>query len=62
MALVTVTRPPLKVIASPEESSNHWQRNDYKGFHASETWDTADFSKVINHLVLRPLEPVTGLE
>lgn len=35
-----------KVIASPEESQNHWQQKDYKGFHSSDDWDTADFSKV----------------
>lgn len=37
---------PLKVIASSEESQNHWQQRDYKGFNSSTDWDTADFSKV----------------
>lgn len=36
----------LKVIASNEESKNHWQQKDYKGFNSSTDWDTADFSKV----------------
>lgn len=35
-----------KVIASSEESKNHWQQKDYKGFNSSTDWDTADFSKV----------------
>lgn len=37
---------PVKVIASSEESKNHWQQRDYKGFNSSTDWDTADFSKV----------------
>lgn len=35
-----------QVIASKEESKNHWQQKDYKGFNSSTDWDTADFSKV----------------
>ena len=34
------------MIASSEESKNHWQQKDYKGFNSSTDWDTADFSKV----------------
>lgn len=34
------------MIASKEESKNHWQQKDYKGFNSSTDWDTADFSKV----------------
>lgn len=41
----------LKVIASSEESKNHWQQKDYKGFNSSTDWDTADFSKVWRRLV-----------
>lgn len=33
------------MIASKEESKNHWQQKDYKGFNSSTDWDTADFSK-----------------
>lgn len=44
-ALVDPTMRP-QVIASSEESQNHWQQKDYKGFHSSTDWDTADFSKV----------------
>ncbi|KAK0146010.1 Sulfite oxidase, mitochondrial [Merluccius polli] len=32
-----------KVIVSGEESSSHWQQNDYKGFSPSTDWDTVDF-------------------
>lgn len=34
-----------KIIVSKDESSSHWQRNDYKGFSPSVDWDTVDFSK-----------------
>lgn len=34
-----------KIIISPDESSSHWQQNDYKGFSPSTDWDTVDFSK-----------------
>ncbi|CAN0462941.1 unnamed protein product, partial [Discosporangium mesarthrocarpum] len=34
-----------QVIASSEESQNHWQQKDYKGFCPSVDWDTVDFSK-----------------
>ncbi|CAH1399408.1 unnamed protein product [Nezara viridula] len=34
-----------KIIISEEESSSHWQQNDYKGFCPSVDWDTVDFSK-----------------
>ncbi|KAG9328993.1 hypothetical protein JZ751_008513, partial [Albula glossodonta] len=32
-----------KIILSEEESSSHWQQNDYKGFSPSTDWDTVDF-------------------
>lgn len=32
-----------KVIVSAEESSSHWQQNDYKGFSPGTDWDTVDF-------------------
>nr|XP_014278403.1 sulfite oxidase isoform X2 [Halyomorpha halys] len=34
-----------KIIISEEESTSHWQQNDYKGFCPSVDWDTVDFSK-----------------
>ncbi|MEE6471518.1 hypothetical protein FKM82_009291 [Ascaphus truei] len=33
-----------RVIVSVEESSSHWQQNDYKGFNPSVDWDTVDFT------------------
>lgn len=33
-----------RIIVSEEESSSHWQQNDYKGFNPSVDWDTVDFS------------------
>ncbi|KAG7472028.1 hypothetical protein MATL_G00104240 [Megalops atlanticus] len=32
-----------KIALSEEESSSHWQQNDYKGFSPSTDWDTVDF-------------------
>ncbi|KAM6928142.1 sulfite oxidase, mitochondrial [Xenentodon cancila] len=32
-----------KIIVSSEESSSHWQQNDYKGFSPGTDWDTVDF-------------------
>lgn len=32
-----------KIIVSGEESSSHWQQNDYKGFNPGTDWDTVDF-------------------
>lgn len=32
-----------KIIVSTEESSSHWQQNDYKGFSPSTDWDTVDY-------------------
>lgn len=32
-----------KVVASSQESSNHWQQNDYKGFSPSIDWHNVDF-------------------
>lgn len=32
-----------KIVSSKEESSSHWQQNDYKGFSPSVDWDTVDF-------------------
>ena len=33
-----------KVVASKNESTSHWQQNDYKGFCPSVDWDTVDFT------------------
>uniref|UniRef100_A0AAG5D097 sulfite oxidase n=1 Tax=Anopheles atroparvus TaxID=41427 RepID=A0AAG5D097_ANOAO len=32
-----------KIIVSRNESSSHWQQNDYKSFSPSTDWDTVDF-------------------
>lgn len=32
-----------KITVSAEESSSHWQQNDYKGFSPGVDWDTVDF-------------------
>lgn len=32
-----------KIIVSAEESTSHWQQNDYKGFSPSTDWDTVDY-------------------
>lgn len=32
-----------KIIVSAEESSSHWQQNDYKGFSPGTDWDNVDF-------------------
>lgn len=32
-----------KIVVSSEESSSHWQQNDYKGFSPSTDWDTVDY-------------------
>lgn len=32
-----------KIIVSAEESSSHWQQNDYKGFSPGTDWDTVDY-------------------
>lgn len=32
-----------KIIVSTEESSSHWQQNDYKGFSPGTDWDTVDY-------------------
>ncbi|XP_068171400.1 sulfite oxidase, mitochondrial [Antennarius striatus] len=32
-----------KIRVSGEESSSHWQQNDYKGFSPATDWDTVDF-------------------
>ncbi|KAG7477434.1 hypothetical protein MATL_G00069530 [Megalops atlanticus] len=32
-----------KIALSQEESSSHWQQNDYKGFSPCTDWDTVDF-------------------
>ncbi|XP_056418311.1 sulfite oxidase, mitochondrial isoform X2 [Hyla sarda] len=33
-----------RIVVSKEESSSHWQQNDYKGFNPCVDWDTVDFS------------------
>nr|XP_020448909.1 sulfite oxidase, mitochondrial isoform X2 [Monopterus albus] len=32
-----------KIIVSTDESSSHWQQNDYKGFSPGIDWDTVDY-------------------
>ncbi|XP_030585953.1 sulfite oxidase, mitochondrial isoform X2 [Archocentrus centrarchus] len=32
-----------KITVSAEESSSHWQQNDYKGFSPGTDWDTVDY-------------------
>ncbi|KAL4655598.1 sulfite oxidase, mitochondrial [Arapaima gigas] len=32
-----------KIVLSEEESSSHWQQNDYKGFSPGTDWDTVDY-------------------
>lgn len=32
-----------RIFVSKEESTSHWQQNDYKGFSPSVDWDTVDF-------------------
>uniref|UniRef100_A0A1A7XMD9 Sulfite oxidase n=1 Tax=Iconisemion striatum TaxID=60296 RepID=A0A1A7XMD9_9TELE len=32
-----------KIVVSAEESSSHWQQNDYKGFAPGTNWDQVDF-------------------
>lgn len=32
-----------KIVVSSDESSSHWQQNDYKGFSPGTDWDTVDF-------------------
>lgn len=34
-----------RIEVSENESSSHWQQNDYKGFSPSTDWDTVDFKK-----------------
>lgn len=34
-----------KIKVSEQESSSHWQQNDYKGFSPTTDWDTVDFTK-----------------
>jgi sulfite oxidase len=34
-----------RIVVSEEESTSHWQRNDYKGFSPSVDWDTVDFTQ-----------------
>ncbi|NP_001089975.1 sulfite oxidase L homeolog [Xenopus laevis] len=33
-----------KIVVSKEESSSHWQQNDYKGFNPCVDWDNVDFA------------------
>ncbi|OCT92808.1 uncharacterized protein LOC734244 isoform X1 [Xenopus laevis] len=33
-----------KIVVSKEESSSHWQKNDYKGFNPCVDWDDVDFA------------------
>uniref|UniRef100_T1INN5 Sulfite oxidase n=1 Tax=Strigamia maritima TaxID=126957 RepID=T1INN5_STRMM len=34
-----------RIVVSHDESSSHWQQNDYKGFPPQIDWDTVDFKK-----------------
>lgn len=34
-----------RIVVSKDESTSHWQQNDYKGFSPSTDWDTVDFTK-----------------
>lgn len=34
-----------RILVSKDESSSHWQKNDYKGFSPSVDWDTVDYTK-----------------
>nr|XP_046198120.1 sulfite oxidase, mitochondrial isoform X1 [Oncorhynchus gorbuscha] len=53
-----------KIIVSEEESSSHWQQNDYKGFSPATDWDTVDFKSApaIQELPIQSAitEPVEG--
>ncbi|RUS68460.1 hypothetical protein EGW08_023778 [Elysia chlorotica] len=37
-----------KIYFSPEESTSHWQRRDYKGFNSSTDWHNVDFDKSVS--------------
>lgn len=59
-----------RIILSEEESSSHWQQNDYKGFSPSTDWDTVDFKSaaaiqelpVISAICVPPNESKVKLE
>jgi len=36
-----------KIVLSKEESTSHWQRNDYKSFNPSIDWNTLDYDKAV---------------
>ncbi|XP_019911222.2 sulfite oxidase, mitochondrial [Esox lucius] len=55
-----------KIIVSEEESSSHWQQNDYKGFSPATDWDTVDFKSApaiqelpIQSAITQPAEGAT---
>lgn len=37
-----------QIVASDVESFSFWQRNDYKGFSPSTTFETADYNKAVS--------------
>lgn len=45
LSLISCSNNPFihQVVVSAEESSSHWQQNDYKGFSPGTDWDTVDF-------------------
>ncbi|RUS78220.1 hypothetical protein EGW08_014034 [Elysia chlorotica] len=55
-----------KIYFSPEESTSHWQRRDYKGFNSSTDWHNVDFDKSVSISQLPVIsaicDPVDGQE
>ncbi|BFZ13812.1 hypothetical protein BsWGS_16851 [Bradybaena similaris] len=55
-----------KIYFSAEESTSHWQRNDYKGFNSSVDWHNVNFDKSVSISQLPVTsaicEPVEGAE
>ncbi|GFO45827.1 sulfite oxidase-like [Plakobranchus ocellatus] len=55
-----------KIYFSPEESTSHWQRRDYKGFNSSIDWHNVDFDKSVSISQLPVIsaicDPVEGTE
>lgn len=37
-----------RIYFSTEESTSHWQRNDYKGFNSSVDWDNVNFDSSVS--------------
>ncbi|XP_013093261.2 sulfite oxidase-like [Biomphalaria glabrata] len=55
-----------RIYFSSEESTSHWQRNDYKGFNPSVDWDNVNFDKSVSITELPVTsaicEPVEGTD